>query len=260
MKALVKSLLHYDRWRDSAPGEVLLYLYSPAAGRSRAAERRFYRSLSPWPRRWQLVFDVGANAGAKALVFRRLAKRVLCIEPDATSAAMLQKRFASDPSIEILHAGISDHEGREQFSVLESGSPYNTFSRKWAQARMDASRADAKTEVSVEVTTIDRLIERYGVPDYVKIDVEGYEETVLRGLSRPVPLLSFEANLPIFESETLACVRRLAMLDPSGSFNCAVAEPPHEFRLSSWIGADAMIRELERRNSPFMEIFWRSSR
>jgi hypothetical protein len=46
----------------------------------------------------------------------------------------------------------------------------------------------------VNVATLDSLIDEFGVPDYAKIDVEGFDLEVLRGLSRPIPLLSFEYN------------------------------------------------------------------
>ena len=42
------------------------------------------------------------------------------------------------------------------------------------------------------VTTLDRLIAQHGVPSFIKIDVEGFEDQVLAGLTHPVPALSFE--------------------------------------------------------------------
>ena len=44
----------------------------------------------------------------------------------------------------------------------------------------------------VKTTTLDALIEEYGMPVFVKVDVEGAENSVLRTLSRPVPALSME--------------------------------------------------------------------
>ena len=44
----------------------------------------------------------------------------------------------------------------------------------------------------VPVTTLDALIERHGVPSFVKVDAEGFEEEVLQGLSRSIKALSFE--------------------------------------------------------------------
>ena len=48
------------------------------------------------------------------------------------------------------------------------------------------------TQVEVPVTTLDALIEVYGVPAFCKIDVEGMETDILRGLSTPIPLIAVE--------------------------------------------------------------------
>jgi hypothetical protein len=67
--------------------------------------------------------------------------------------------------------------------------------------------------VTVPVTTIDSLIAIHGEPAFCKIDVEGFEREVLRGLSRPLERLSFEFHAE-FIGETLACLERLRELAP----------------------------------------------
>ena len=74
----------------------------------------------------------------------------------------------------------------------------------FARVRWDAAE-------TVEVTTLDALIAAHGVPRFVKIDVEGFEAEVLRGLSRPVPWIAFE-HLPGAPDTAPACVARLASL------------------------------------------------
>jgi FkbM family methyltransferase len=65
---------------------------------------------------------------------------------------------------------------------------------KWRKALNDASEASATwiETVEVEVTTLDLLIKKHGLPYFCKIDVEGFETKVLKGLSQPIPILSFE--------------------------------------------------------------------
>lgn len=47
-------------------------------------------------------------------------------------------------------------------------------------------------KTTVSLTTLDQLIETYGVPRFCKIDTEGFEAEVLSGLSTAIPALSFE--------------------------------------------------------------------
>ena len=62
-------------------------------------------------------------------------------------------------------------------------------------------------------TTLDALIGRYGLPALLKIDVEGFEAHVLAGLSRRVPVISFEFTT-IQRDVAEACLARLEALGP----------------------------------------------
>ena len=90
--------------------------------------------------------------------------------------------------------------------------------------------------------TLDVLIARYGVPAFVKIDVEGAEPAVLSGLTRVVPALSFEF-VPGAIDEVRACLERLGVLGRY-EFNWSSGE---SFRLASseWLSADELIASLE---------------
>jgi hypothetical protein len=76
--------------------------------------------------------------------------------------------------------------------------------------------------VEVPCTTLDALIAGHGVPAFAKIDVEGFEDTVLAGLSRPLPKLSFEFT-KIQRDVALVCLDRLALLGNYG-FDIALGE------------------------------------
>ncbi|HEY2341489.1 MAG TPA: FkbM family methyltransferase, partial [Chthoniobacteraceae bacterium] len=66
---------------------------------------------------------------------------------------------------------------------------------------------------TVELVTLDGLIAQFGVPDFIKIDVEGFELEVLSGLSRSVPLISLEWT-PELTDNLLQCIDLLAGLGP----------------------------------------------
>jgi FkbM family methyltransferase len=58
-------------------------------------------------------------------------------------------------------------------------------------------------EEVVQTTTLDALIDQFGVPDFCKIDVEGFEFEVLRGLSRPVGTISREYTSGVLEPRSI---------------------------------------------------------
>lgn len=47
-------------------------------------------------------------------------------------------------------------------------------------------------EIVCPTTSLDKLIEKHGMPDFIKVDVEGAEDAVLRSLTKPVPVICFE--------------------------------------------------------------------
>jgi hypothetical protein len=98
----------------------------------------------------------------------------------------------------------------------------------------------------VRMVTLDGLIERHGLPAYIKIDVEGFELEVLSGLSRPVALVSFE-YLPAFVSLTHDVIARLEALG-SYRFNPVVGERSG-FLWSDWRDAAAVRTWLDTLNA-----------
>src|SRR5262249_359737 len=91
--------------------------------------------------------------------------------------------------------------------------------------------------VQVSVTTFDSLIAAYGVPVFTKIDVEGFEDRVLKGLSQPLQSLSFEYT-PERIGTALSCLDHLSSIG-AYEFNYLVSETM-EFVLPNWIDAPKM--------------------
>ena len=96
--------------------------------------------------------------------------------------------------------------------------------------------------INVKVLTLDHLIEIYGQPAFCKIDVEGYEDKVLNGLSSPIQVLSFE-YLPVTRDIAIRCIERLASLG-NYRFNRTIGED-RRFQLSQWISQQEMKTWLE---------------
>jgi len=111
----------------------------------------------------------------------------------------------------------------------------------------------------VPVLTLESLISQFGCPEYIKIDVEGGELDVLRGLRTLVPLTSFECNLPAFKKETLEIIDYVYLKDPNALFNFSKTEPPERFESSKWLSGSEMSELIKSEKYQFMEIFFRTS-
>ncbi len=232
-------------------------------------EVHFYESVLAGFQRGDLIFDVGANDGAKTDVFLRLGARIVAVEPDDTCCRSLEERFLGfrirPRPVTIVAKAVSNRAGTEAMLIDGPGSAVNTMSPKWAES-LKKNRAnfayghcglEFKQSKLVETTTIDELIAKHGIPFFVKIDVEGHELSALRALHVPVSYLSFEVNLPEFRPEGLECVRVLAELAHTGRFNYT-SDCAHGLALKDWLPADKFSVAIERCSERSIEIFWKT--
>jgi FkbM family methyltransferase len=175
--------------------------------------RVFFRQFV---RRGDLVFDIGACRGHMSELFAELGGRVVAVEPNPLLAARMEHLYGS--FFTVLARAVGAAEGRATLYVGRYAG-HSTLSEEWMER---FARDDRWSDsVDVPVTTLDALMGQYGVPSFIKIDVEGYEPEVLRGLGQRVSL-SFEyqaADLAIAS----ACLQRLDELGPYG-FNYSPAK------------------------------------
>lgn len=171
-------------------------------------------------RRGDLVFDVGAHTGGKAAAFLADGARVVCVEPQPRCVAALRERFSGSPRLAIEPVGLGANEGTLVLSICSRSDVLSTFTENWKHGRFAEFAWDEQVEVPI--STLDRLIARHGVPRFCKIDVEGFELEVLRGLSQPIPYVSIEYAIE-FRAATEACVHRLESLGFQ-RFNVSVAD------------------------------------
>jgi len=161
---------------------------------------------SQFIRHGDLVFDIGAERGHRTAAFLELGAKVIAVEPVETRAQQLRERFGD--TVTVVQKAIGSSEGTEEL-ITGSGGRLPTLSSGWAEALKQRWTDEIWTETqSVTVTTLDKLIEQYGRPSFIKIDIEGYEYEALKGLSRPVGALSFEFTLGYMEP-TWQCLLRL---------------------------------------------------
>lgn len=235
----------------------------------RQREVAFYRNLLQGFHQGDLIFDVGANSGQKTDIFLRLGARVAAVEPDEICQIILKEKFLmyrfTPKPVTIVGKAVSDTSSVETMWVSGPGSALNTLSKKWVEALKEdharfqngVDKCDFAAHREVETATLDQLIGAIGSPFFVKIDVEGYERSVIRGLRRPVPYLSFEVNLPDFRAEGLECVELLSHLSADGRFNFSY-DCEHGLALDQWVDAREFQCILGRCSERSVEVFWKT--
>lgn len=74
------------------------------------------------------------------------------------------------------------------------------------------------------MTTVDELIAHYGKPAFIKIDVEGFEAEVLKGLSAKVNAISFEYMVPEIIKDIYDCIEILNQINGDYRYNYSIGE------------------------------------
>jgi len=187
-----------------------------------------------------LVFDVGAHVGNRIASFRRLGARVVAVEPQPALVKVLKQLYRRTPTVTVEAAAIGNRMGIAKMMINIDNPTTSTAS----PAFIDAARGAAGWEtqhwpisVNVTMTTLDAMMARYGTPDFIKIDVEGFEAEALAGLSRRVSALSFEFTT-IQRDLAAACVVRCVELGYT-RFNAALGESQSLVH-ANWLNATAI--------------------
>ena len=218
---LVRSLIIY--WRP---------------GRQRGL-RELYR---PFVGAGDLVFDVGAHLGDRTAAFRGLGARVVALEPQPAVRRWLKLLVGRRGAVSVRAEAVGRAVGTARLAVSRRTPSMSSLAEDWPTTLAERSPAFRGVRwddsVTVPVTTLDALIEEYGLPRFCKIDVEGYEAEVLAGLSHRIPALSVEFVAGALEVAE-ACVRRLEAL--SGYEFNAVEGEERSFMSKRWLAAEEMV-------------------
>lgn len=124
----------------------------------------------------KIAWDIGANIGFWTVSLASMMEKgssILAIEPDAQNIVYLKKNaFEYDAHVEILNIGVSSGVGMAVLNTDETGA-LNSIEM--------VDQVTYTGQEKIEVESIDSIASRYGVPDFIKLDVEGHEYDVIRG-------------------------------------------------------------------------------
>lgn len=221
--------------------------------------RRFYAT---WIGADSLCFDIGAHVGNRLRAWSALGATVVAVEPQPRLVALLERWFGRRAGITLIAAAVGAQPGHAMLHLPAANPTVATLSTAWMArvAQTDGfDNIDWRAAAHVSVTTLDALIAAHGLPDFCKIDVEGFEAEVLRGLSQPLPLLSFEHTPATFEIGA-QCIERLGELGDY-CYNWSLGET-HRLAFDQWLSPAAMCDHLHALavDSPSGDVYARLNR
>lgn len=202
----------------------------PEHRRDREANRHFYGQLV---RAGDLCFDIGANVGQTIEALCDLGAIVVAVEPNPNCMPVLDYQFGDHPGVTLVRKAMGSTPGVAELHFTGTDST--------ASIREDWP-FPAEQTLAVEVATLDSLIAEHGRPRFIKVDVEGFELEVFKGLSQPVPLIYFEMH-----GREIDMVRQiLAWLDAIGEITGvnAVDADNADWLIDEWVKPGDFIRRL----------------
>lgn len=191
-----------------------------------------------------LAFDIGSHVGDRIGSFRRCGARVVALEPQPLCARVIRDIYAGDKDVTLVEAACGPKPGKLTLHINSSNPTVTTASQDFVKAADGAGGWEGQVwdrQIEVPVTTLDALIAQHGRPDFVKIDVEGFEGDVLAGLSNPLPCLSFEFTT-IQRDVAYACLDRLMEIGPYG-FDIALGES-QKLTFGRWVSKVEMAEHI----------------
>lgn len=186
----------------------LMYYAKPG---NRSSLFSFYASFV---RDGDLVFDIGAHLGNRSQAFLDLGAKIVAVEPQPNCVRFLKNKFGIEIRFILHDYLVSAAEGQLPFHI-SFGNPTISTARgqDWHQQinRYSIMPVYWDQKILKSVITLDWLIQEYGIPAFCKIDTEGFEWEVIRGLNVAIPALSLE-YLAFDRNRMIKCLERLRSL------------------------------------------------
>jgi FkbM family methyltransferase len=190
-----------------------------------------------------LLFDIGANRGDVVVSGLNKGYQVIAVEAAPIIFKELVKNFIYAFGVIPLKFAVSDKDNKliEFYECREDG--LSSINKEWLTSDDMPYKGKEFRSINANTITIDTLAKIYGEPDLIKIDVEGAEWLVFRGMTKKYGMLAFEwTDVTIKEhQEQIEYLQKLGYTEIGPQFIEHHLQEPKEwlpinkFNLQKWI-------------------------
>jgi FkbM family methyltransferase len=140
----------------------------------------------------RLVFDIGANIGNWAIANLEKADQIISVEASPKTFQKLTEVCRPYSKITCLNYAVCDSKEEEIVFYEAAFDTISTLNKDWLASDSSRFVNTPYNEIRCKPISLDKLIETYGLPDLIKIDVEGAEDVVIKSLSTKCKMICFE--------------------------------------------------------------------
>lgn len=141
-----------------------------------------------------LIFDIGANRGFFTDTCLRTYNnlKIVTIEPNINLYNFLLDKYKNNQSVLLLPNVVAENNDQLIDFFISNSDTISTAEMDWITKSRFSNDHSWGEPIKIKSVSLDFLIQKYGTPDLIKIDVEGYELEVIKGLKNKQREICFE--------------------------------------------------------------------
>jgi FkbM family methyltransferase len=208
--------------------------------------RRLKNIYSKFVKKGDLVFDIGGATGTHTGVLMNMGAKVISFEPNKNS--YLKLKLINSQSYQI---GIGSKNEKKKFYTFIDDD-HSTFLKESPKLKEQIF----KEAYEVNICTLKSQIDKFGIPIFIKVDVEGFEYEVLKTLPKDIKtIIKFEYT-PSISEIGFKCIDFLSEKGFKFNYTYAVF---HKFKSNTWLTGKELEEKLSKDKNLFGDIYAKST-